>query len=399
MTLTYRWQRCTATGGSCATISGATTATYTPVIGDVGSPLRGVVTATNQAGSASASSSLTATVVSAALPPPVIASELGGNGFGVASGGSFEWLSDADLARQLDGSKELGAGWLRTDFKWSVVEGTKGVYNWANYDRVVNAAKARGLNVIFSVAYTPGWAGPAGATDDKYAPANVADYANFAKVAVQHYSPMGVKIYELWNEPNLPAFWKPAPDPVKYTALVKAAYPAMKTADPAITVLAGSFSPAGGYNDPNCNGTSSSIVNGLTFLERMYQNGAKGSFDALSFHPYYGGAGITDIHRCNSWAQMATTSPSLRSFMTANGDGDKKIWATESGSDLVKDDGGDETRQATHLATAMKAWLTYPWAGQFMVYSYKQALEGYNLVRSDWSPRPAWYAFQSAPKQ
>jgi hypothetical protein len=47
----------------------------------------------------------------------------------------------------------------------------------------------------------------------------------------------------------------------------------------------------------------------------------------------------------------------------------------------------------------MNAWLTYPWAGQFMVYSYKQALEGYNLVRSDWSPRPAWYAFQSAPKQ
>jgi hypothetical protein len=33
-----------------------------------------------------------------------------------------------------------------------------------------------------------------------------------------------------------------------------------------------------------------------------------------------------------------------------------------------------------------------------MVYSYRQTLEGYNLVRPDWSPRPAWHAFRAARK-
>ena len=45
------------------------------------------------------------------------------------------------MARQLDGSKQVGAGWLRTDFKWSVIEGTKGTFNWSLYDRVLNAGR------------------------------------------------------------------------------------------------------------------------------------------------------------------------------------------------------------------------------------------------------------------
>lgn len=57
-TLTYQWKK----GGS--NISGATAATYTVVVGDVGSPISVVVTGTNSAGTASATSGATATVVS-----------------------------------------------------------------------------------------------------------------------------------------------------------------------------------------------------------------------------------------------------------------------------------------------------------------------------------------------
>jgi fibronectin type 3 domain-containing protein len=52
----YQWRRCDATGGSCVDIAGATAQTYTLGSADVGFTLRVQVTASNTAGSASASS-------------------------------------------------------------------------------------------------------------------------------------------------------------------------------------------------------------------------------------------------------------------------------------------------------------------------------------------------------
>jgi hypothetical protein len=63
---TYEWQRCTATGASCAAISGAIAKTYvlTPV--DSGATLRVKVTATDSTGATGATSVPTAVVASAA---------------------------------------------------------------------------------------------------------------------------------------------------------------------------------------------------------------------------------------------------------------------------------------------------------------------------------------------
>jgi hypothetical protein len=63
----YQWSRCDSTGGSCASISGATAAAYTLVSADVGKTLRVTVTASNAAGSGSATSTQTGKV-SGTLP-------------------------------------------------------------------------------------------------------------------------------------------------------------------------------------------------------------------------------------------------------------------------------------------------------------------------------------------
>ncbi len=52
----YQWLRCDATGNSCVPILGATEATYTLTPVEFGSTIRVVVTATNAAGSAVATS-------------------------------------------------------------------------------------------------------------------------------------------------------------------------------------------------------------------------------------------------------------------------------------------------------------------------------------------------------
>ena len=66
----YAWSRCDQTGSSCADIAGATATTYTLAQVDAGNTLRVRITATNSAGSTSATSVPTAVIQS---PPPTVA--------------------------------------------------------------------------------------------------------------------------------------------------------------------------------------------------------------------------------------------------------------------------------------------------------------------------------------
>jgi calcineurin-like phosphoesterase family protein len=66
ITHSYRWRRCDAAGAGCADIAGATAKTYTLTSADVASTIRVAVTASNVAGSGTASSEATAMVRPAA---------------------------------------------------------------------------------------------------------------------------------------------------------------------------------------------------------------------------------------------------------------------------------------------------------------------------------------------
>lgn len=75
----YVWDQCDANGGSCSAITGATAATYKPATTDVGHRLRATVTATNDGGSAHATSAPSAVVSSAAAPTNTAAPTISGS--------------------------------------------------------------------------------------------------------------------------------------------------------------------------------------------------------------------------------------------------------------------------------------------------------------------------------
>jgi PKD repeat protein len=70
LAFSYEWVRCDSNGASCNAIAGAADATYTLVPDDFGDTIRVIVTATNLAGSAVATSDATARVKHACSGSP-----------------------------------------------------------------------------------------------------------------------------------------------------------------------------------------------------------------------------------------------------------------------------------------------------------------------------------------
>jgi hypothetical protein len=305
-------------------------------------------------------------------------------------------LSPAELAREFDTYRAGGAGWTRIDINWELIQRNgPNTFDWVAFDRVVQAARARGLSVLATILYTPRWARPAG-TDGTYAPSDLSAYSSFAAAAAAHYAPMGVHTWEIWNEPNI-GFWKPAPDPERYTQMLKLAYAAIKRADPTAFVVSAGLSPYGARGD-----ASAHEMNPLTFLERMYAAGAHGRFDALGWHPY-NFRGI-DYHPASAWSQVAETKPSARSIMAANGDGDKQIWGTEFGAPTgTAGDAVSEAAQAQLVTAGYATWKTWSFAGPLFWFSFRDAgtnrsdrEDNFGLLRFDFSPKPSFAAYQRA---
>jgi hypothetical protein len=388
----YQWQRCNSAGSACANIAGATVTTYTLASVDVGATLRATVTASNAGGSTAATSAASGPVAAAPGSPPSV------SGFGIATGGNIQNYSAADLARYLDLLTAAHAGWVRFDINWNSIQyAGSSSYDWTATDAVVKGANARGLHVLGTLVYTPPWARPAGSSPTT-PPTNLADYAAFAKVAAAHLAPLGVHDFEIWNEPNIDGFWAPSPDPVRYTAMLKLAYTAIKSADPASTVVSAGLSPYGSYGE-----VTTARINPLNFLQKMYANGAHGSMDGVGWHPYSYPA-RTEYAVWSAWSQMSETSPSARSIMTANGDAGAKIWATEYGVPTgTASSSFTEAAQAQYVTEAVTKLKTFSWAGPAFLYSGRDAgtdmtniENAFGIIRNDWSLKPSYAAFSAA---
>jgi hypothetical protein len=222
-------------------------------------------------------------------------------------------LPEADEA--IAQARALHAKVVRTEVPWSVMEprgaGLVDPRSLAFADRLVSDAAANGIGVIMLVDSSPCWVSSAPASLQRacvpgrwskanaWPPANPASFAPFVAYLAQRYGTRLAAI-EIWNEPdqaNEDYFAGPE-KPQRYAAVLRAAYPAIKQANPNVPVLAGSLVGANGV-----------------FLRALYAAGIKGYYDGLAVHFY------------------SLTLASLRSIhevQLANGD-TKPLWLDEFG--------------------------------------------------------------------
>jgi hypothetical protein len=183
-----------------------------------------------------------------------------------------------------------GAGLVRQAFDWSIIEPRPGAYDFDRHDRFVAAATAYGLTVMPVVTQPPQFRArqpERRTTSSNYLPASNAEFAAFAAGLVQRYGPNGsfwsehpelpprpIRSWQIWNEPNIPAYWPGGPSPEAYAAMLRKVGHAIKSVDPAAEVV------TAGINDSELGMPLSS------FLKRMYAAGARGSFDTLALNAY-----------------------------------------------------------------------------------------------------------------
>jgi len=311
----------------------------------------------------------------------------------------------------LDAARTLGASLVRIDIPWAWVETSK-AGKWesktiARLDSFLAQAAVRDIEVLATVMASPCWASADPAKmctpgfvhyDQRYPPKEANTYADFLADLVKHYKDH-IHYWEVWNEPNLPLVWHQL-DAGTYAALLRAAYPAIKAADPEAVVLGGALAPWYGSADE---------VNMLAYLHGIYDAGAENFFDALSIHPY------TDGH-APSWYNprwplhsYSRVVPTIRKIMREHGD-HRPIWITEIGWTTVTKCNDcwtpwlptTEANQAAYLGQALMIAQRWDYVDAVLVYELVDANtrespsfdDHFGLLRHDLSLKPSHRAFQ-----
>ncbi len=176
---------------------------------------------------------------------------------------------------------EAGVKWARCQTGWVRCEKTKGVYDFAWLDEVVNELLSRSIQPWFNLGfgnplYMPGVPPAAvGCVPTEYGPECLEAWKNFVTALVKHFKGR-VNHYEIWNEPDIDCFWRPSQASGKnYADLVAKTAPVIRAAD--AEALTMGCSSGGDFK-------KGAYV--LYFIQEALQNGIGDHLDIWSLHPY-----------------------------------------------------------------------------------------------------------------
>ncbi len=269
----------------------------------------------------------------------------------------------------------------------------------------VDLVQRQGAVPIMTILGAPPWAARNGH------PRDAAEYATFVGelagwLAQGRGKGDPAPAYEIWNEPDAPEFWGEAPNADFYTQMLKASFAQIKGNDAGATVLTG---PTTGNN--------------YDWIQSLYAQGAKGSFDGVSVHTDTACSVVgPDVFYRDPSGRLGQFTflgyREVRATMLANGD-DKPIWMSELGWSTTaggatscargeqagkKPSGVDEPTQAAYLRKAYECLANDPYVVAATVFTLRDnaqqpaasELAHYGLLRGDGSAKPALGVFKGA---
>jgi hypothetical protein len=292
--------------------------------------------------------------------------------FGLNGVGYFHYRDNPDAAQaaqaKMDFLKRAGAAWDRFDFWWGEIEPQKGTWKWDKADWLVDFYTRNRIQMLPILCYGAAWRKESPST-----PEDFADFAEYVGRVVARYKDR-VRCWEIWNEPNIPTFWKPQPDPVAYTRLLKAAYAAAHRADPRCIVVGAAA------NETDIN-----------WLRDIAKDGGLKCMDAVSIHPYSMSDGPEQM-------DLARQLRNVRTFLRQQGRPDLPVWITEMGwmsalGDEAAMDRAGRCMWQSYVIAASEGVERLFW---FNLQDWNEGghLEGWGLISPEMKPKKTLAAYR-----
>ncbi len=340
-------------------------------------------------------------IVDPAPPPP----DSPANPYGV-------WLLPS-----LEGGLQLrdaNALWTTLFLNWATVEKSPGQYDWSEWDGILGKAASEGYQVITIITGNPSWAADTACGPIRQE--HLDDFATFMHEAVVRYSrpPYNVKYWSFYNEPDnsdavdfawLGGCWGDAGNPnaapgaggKAYAKMLKAVYPAMKTANPQIYVALGGLAYDYFTTDPDHG------VFDPAFLDDILAEGGADYFDVINFHYYPWSGWRWEPTGANRYQKHIAYKARWLANEVYNASGQRKpVMCTEVGETSHNKDGVPDYRRQIWaiyqniLAAQMVNIYPILWfTGIDLQFSIEYDGRRYGLLNLDGSPKPSYYAYKA----